>query len=192
MSGSEAEQRAAPRFTLLIRAAKLTCDAGEYLCVVRDVSETGVSVRLFCPLPADCELTLEMSNGDRHRLERVWEEPDKAGFRFADPVDIERIIGSPSRFSKRSIRVNLEVPVMLQMGERTLTARMHNISQQGALVSCSEHLSIDQRLRLSARGLPTIAAKVRWRGPQQYGLIFEDTFQFGELARLTAALQLNA
>ena len=40
-----ADQRAAPRFTLLIRAAKLVSAQGEFVCVIRDVSETGVSVR---------------------------------------------------------------------------------------------------------------------------------------------------
>src|SRR5690606_6832932 len=70
----EAEQRRAPRFTLLIRSAKLTSPYGEFLCIVRDVSETGVSVRLFHPLPADVPLTLELPNGDRHPLERVWED----------------------------------------------------------------------------------------------------------------------
>src|SRR5687768_5980409 len=82
----EVEQRGVPRFTLLIRAAKLLSPAGEFLCVVRDASEAGVSVRLFHPLPADVALTLEMPNGDCHELERVWEEEGKAGFRFAGPV----------------------------------------------------------------------------------------------------------
>ena len=77
----EADQRCAPRFTLLIRAAKILSPTGEFLCVVRDASETGVSVRLFHPLPPDVPLTLEMPNGDCLPLERVWETEGKAGFR---------------------------------------------------------------------------------------------------------------
>ena len=45
--------RGAQRFTLLIRTAKLVCESGEYLCVIRDVSSTGVRLRLFHDLPAD-------------------------------------------------------------------------------------------------------------------------------------------
>ena len=62
------DQRCAPRFTLLIRAAKLVGPDCEYLCVVRDASETGVSVRLFHPLPPEVPFTLELQNGDRHVL----------------------------------------------------------------------------------------------------------------------------
>jgi hypothetical protein len=114
------DQRCAPRFTLLIRAAKLISPEGEFLCVVRDASETGVSVRLFHPLPANVPLTLEMPNGDCLALERVWEEEGKAGFRFADQIDIERIVESPSRFARRAVRVNVDVPCELLVGIRRI------------------------------------------------------------------------
>ncbi|AKH43180.1 PilZ domain protein [Croceibacterium atlanticum] len=159
--------------------------------MVRDASESGVSVRLFHPLPQNCELTLEMANGDRHRLDRVWEEDDRAGFRFRDEIDIERIVENPSKYHKRAVRVNLELPVDVRCAGRVVKARMHNISQQGALISSPEHFSIDQRLRLEARGLPDIEAKVRWRRDSEYGLVFEDTFQFGDLARIAGSLQLS-
>jgi hypothetical protein len=189
---SEAEQRCAPRFTLLIRAAKLVSPAGEFLCVVRDASETGVSVRLFHPLPADVPLTLEMPNGDCHPLERVWEEEGKAGFRFAGPVDIERIVESPSRFMRRAVRVNVEVACDLLVGVRRVPATIHNLSQQGALITTLEKLSLMQRVKIRADGMPEITGKVRWRRNDQYGLSFEDTFQFAELAALAFELRRAA
>ncbi|TIX49018.1 PilZ domain-containing protein [Alteraurantiacibacter aquimixticola] len=185
------EQRAAPRFTLLIRAAKLLTSEGEFMCVVRDASETGVNVRLFHPLPDVGDLVLELQNGDQHRLEVVWKEDDRAGMRFLDPVDIVRIIESPSRFSKRPIRVNLQTPARLADLEQTAPAELHDISQQGAKVTSDTRFAIDQRVRLSADGLPEVNAKVRWRRDAEYGLVFEDTFQFGDLARIIATIQLG-
>ena len=55
---STGEHRAATRYTPLIRTAKITGEAGEFLCVVSDISATGVSVRLFHPLPRDGALKL--------------------------------------------------------------------------------------------------------------------------------------
>lgn len=191
-AGGEADHRRAPRFTLLIRAAKLICPAGEFLCVVRDASETGVSVRLFHPLPADVPLTLEMPNGDCLALERVWEEEGKAGFRFPVPVDIERIVESPSRFARRAVRVNVEVPCDLLVGIRRVGGKIHNLSQQGALISTTEKLSLIQRVKIRAEGMPEIAGKVRWRRNDSYGLSFEDTFQFAELAALAFELTRSA
>ena len=185
----EAESRAVPRFTLLIRAAKLTAPDGEYLCVVRDASETGVSVRLFHPLPPDVPLTLELQNGDRHDLERVWEEDGKAGFRFAAPTDIERIVESPSRFAKRAVRVNLDLPCMVRVGEHKIPAQLRNLSQNGAQIATDERLSLVQRIKLAGEGMPEIAAKVRWRRNDAYGLSFEENLQFADLARIVFAMQ---
>ena len=187
-----ADQRSAPRFTLLIRAAKLIGPAGEFLCVVRDASQTGVSVRLFHPLPADVPLSLEMPNGDCLPLERVWEEVGKAGFRFAGPVDIERIVECPSRFARRAVRVNVEVPCDLLVGIRRIPGTIHNLSQQGALVTTLEKLSLMQRVKIRAEGMPEISGKVRWRRNDSYGLSFEDTFQFAELAALAFELRRAA
>jgi hypothetical protein len=52
-------------------------------------------------------------------------------------------------------------------------------------------MAIDQKLRLEADNLPNIQARVRWRKGSNYGLVFDDTFQFAELARLAAQLQGN-
>jgi len=191
-AGDGADQRNAPRFTLLIRAAKLIGPAGEFLCVVRDASQTGVSVRLFHPLPADGPLSLEMPNGDCLPLERVWEEVGKAGFRFAGSVDIERIVECPSQFARRAVRLNVEVPCDLLVGIRRVPGTIHNLSQQGALVTTLEKLSLMQRVKIRADGMPEISAKVRWRRNDSYGLSFEDTFQFAELAALAFELRRAA
>lgn len=183
------DERSAPRFTLLIRSAKLTGPDAEYLCVVRDASDNGISVRLFHPLPPDVPLALELPNGDRHALERMWEEEGKAGFRFAKATELERIVEGPSRFSKRALRVNLELPCYLVVGVRRISATLRNLSQQGALVCSEERLSLVQRVKLSAPGLPEVTAKVRWRRNDQYGLSFEDNFQFSDLALIVHELQ---
>ena len=183
------DERSAPRFTLLIRSAKLTSADAEYLCVVRDASASGISVRTFHPLPVEVPLTLELPNGDRHELERVWEEEGKAGFRFAKPTELERIVEGPSRFSKRALRVNLELPCEIFASLRRFKATLRNLSQQGALITTDEKLSLVQRVKLSAPGLPEVTAKVRWRRGDQYGLSFEDNFQFSDLALIVFNLQ---
>lgn len=186
------EARGAPRFTLLIRAAKLVSEDAEFLCVVRDASETGVSVRLFHPLPAEGELSLELPNGERHQLERVWEEEGRAGFRFAHQTDVGRIVESPSPFARRGVRVRLRVPCELLAGIRKVPAMIVDLSQQGARVCTTEKLSLLQRVIIRAEGMPEIAGKVRWRRGEDYGLTFEDTFQFAELAALAFELQQAA
>jgi hypothetical protein len=187
-----ADLRAAPRYTLLIRVAKLVSQAGEYLCVIRDVSETGISARIFHPLPECDRMAMELQNGDRYGIELVWQDEERAGFRFTTPADIARIIECPSEFARRPVRINLAAPALVEVQGRGEYATIQDISQQGAKVACATSFAIDQRVKLLAEGMRDIFAKVRWRREGTCGLVFDETFQYGELARVVRHLQGGA
>lgn len=186
------EQRNAPRFTVLIRAAKLISAEGEFLCVIRDVSETGISVRIFHPLPNCAEMQIELQNGEQYPVELVWQDDQRAGFRFHGEVDVARIVELPSRFAKRAIRIALEAHAELVADMQILPVTLLDISQQGAKIESAQYFSIDQRVKLRGEGLREIAAKIRWRRNGQCGLVFEETFQFGEVARIAQSLQASS
>lgn len=183
------EERATPRFTLLIRTAKLICGHAEYLCVIRDVSAEGISVRLFHPIPPADEMILEMQTGDRHPVRSVWQKPGEAGFQFVTLVDVELMIRRSSRFPKRELRFTAELPIKLIVPGARHHAVLHNISQQGAMIESAERLALAQTLRIEGRNLPEIEAKVRWRKVEQYGLIFDTTFRLHDLAKIVDMLQ---
>ena len=186
---ADADSRAARRYTPMIRTAKITGSAGEFLCVVSDISATGVSVRLFHPLPRDNSLRLEMPNGEQLPIEAVWEQEGRAGFRFATPVNLSRVLEGHGKWPKRPIRLNLDMPATLVGLTGRFDTTIRNISLQGAQVECDARLAIDQRLRLASKVLSEIVTKVRWRNGSFYGLIFDNTFQFADLARIAALAQ---
>jgi hypothetical protein len=91
-SPTGAELRAAPRFTLLIRAAKLIVDGREFLCILRDASATGVKIRLFTPIPEHKSLAIELGTGERHEARLVWTTGDHAGLQFLEEIDVQRLL----------------------------------------------------------------------------------------------------
>lgn len=190
------ELRAAPRFTLLIRAAKLVSAQGEFVCVIRDVSETGVSVRLFHALPVGEDFALHMPAGAVYEIKRVWERGHEAGFAFAEPVEVAALVNESSQYPKRGLRLALCFPVTIATPAGPIAAVVENLSQQGARITCDALLAIDQGVRLMVPGLGgesrEVRAKVRWRRDRQYGAVFDDTFTLGEFARLAALLQAPA
>ncbi|MXO59880.1 PilZ domain-containing protein [Altererythrobacter salegens] len=188
-STAGSDQREAARYTPLIRTAKLVGASGEFLCVVSDVSASGVSVRLFHPLPTDRAISLEMPNGERLPLETVWEKDGRAGFRFAVDVDLDRVLEGRGKWPKRPIRLNLEMPITLSGLTGKFEAELRNISLQGAQIECDARLAIEQRLRMKGACLPEVETKVRWRHGTSYGLIFDSLLQFADLARIAAFLQ---
>lgn len=185
-----AELRAAPRISLMLRAAKLVGPQGEFLCILRDVSATGLKARLFHPLPATGPFELELGNGDRFALEPVWERDDHAGFRFsAGPIDLAALVDEASQFPRRQLRLKLHLPIDLSSQGETYTATLRDLSQHGALVELDHHLALQQLVRITAAGLAPRHARVRWRRGTAHGLVFHDGFRLDELAQLVARLQ---
>jgi len=181
--------RAAPRFALLIRSAKLICDKGEYLCIVRDVSATGVRLRLFHPLPAQDQIVLELATGERFPIEPVWEREDHAGFRFVGDIDVQRFINEKGAYQKRPLRLSIRFPATVQVGEQSVDITICNLSREGARIESDHLFARGQKLKIQARGLPTLMGIVRWRRAPDYGIVFQQLFTFEELARLATTLQ---
>ena len=181
--------RNASRLSLTLRAAKLVSPSGELLCILRDVSATGIKVRLFHPLPAIEEYALELGNGNQHLLEKVWERDGHAGFKFSEgPIDVAEMLDATPRFPRRQIRLRLDLPARLTFNEADQPALIRDISQQGALIETSQQMALGQQLRLEAAGLPAQIGKIRWRRKAAHGLVFEQAFKLDELARIVAAI----
>lgn len=186
--GSE-ELRAAPRVTLLIRPAKLATPEGEFVCVIRDVSASGVSVRMFHPLPMGEAAVLETETGMRVTMHRVWDRDNEAGFQFEEPIDVAALVNEIGSYRKRKLRIGIDLPVNLAVLGQKHPAMIRNLSQQGARIECDVRLALIQMVRLESGYLPEIRAKVRWRRDSQFGLVFEDTFSLGDFAQIAARLQ---
>ncbi len=187
-----AEERGSPRFTLLIRAAKLVCSHGDFICVIRDVSSTGVSLRLFHDLP-ECEnVKLVLQSGQSYDMRCVWSRVREAGFEFENLVDVDKLVCEAGKFPKRPVRLSIEFPVTICSGLTRHHATVKNISQQGANIECDTLFAIDQTILLEGKVLREVRSKVRWRKAQEYGVVFDDTFSLADLARLAAHLQCPA
>lgn len=189
VTGGDSEQRAAPRYASLIRAAKLVCGQGEFLCVIRDVSATGISLRTFHALPTDPTVALELQNGETYEIREVRRSGREASYRFDREVAVERLIQEAWRFPKRQLRLNLFIPLTISTLTQKAEAMTLNLSQQGARIECDTVFAIDQMVRIAGEHFPETRAKVRWRKDANYGLVFENTFSLREFSLMAAAVQ---
>ncbi len=183
------EKRGAERFALLLRTAKLVCGSGEYLCVVRDVSATGTRLKVFHDLPADRRMALKLANDDFYFIERVWQNGDHAGFRFASDIDVHQFLGEPSPYKRRAIRLGISGQGVVTSAGMTAAASLLNLSQHGAAIEAGMHIALDQQVRLEIEGMPMRHATVKWRRGNQYGLALVESFRFDELAQLAFHMQ---
>ena len=189
---SGSDQRNAPRVALLMRPAKLIMASGEFLCVVRDLSETGIRVRLLHPLAIERRLAVEFQTGTNVEMETMWQRESDVGFRFDLPLDVAKEIESVGDRPKRAIRLNLRVPLILSAGGHCMNSTLHNLSNHGARIECgARRLAIGELIQIESLGLPSVRGRVRWRRQDTYGFVFVDTFSLSDLAKYTAALQLD-
>lgn len=186
---SVTEMRAAPRSSLMCRTAKLLCESGEYVCVVRDVSATGARLRLFHLPPPDQHLFLELANGDRYAMERVWAGDDHIGCRFSCEIAVDAFVAEPSPYPRRPIRLTLRRPADLIVDGVASPAVLLDLSQQGARVEAGRKLAIEQKLWLAVEGQPQRFGCVRWRSGYSHGLVLQQGFRLDELALYALALQ---
>ena len=117
-AGDEAEQRCAPRFTLLIRAAKLISSAGEFLCVVREIGE-GVAA----PVPPCRPTPTSRSNAERGLSRSIGLGRGRQGGIHSTAKSTRRIVDA-SRFSRRA---EGHVEVRCDMVESAAFRRRSNI-----------------------------------------------------------------
>lgn len=187
------EQRSGQRYTVLLRAGKLVTTAGEFLCLVRDVSDRGLKVRLFHPLEIGEQCQVELSGGERLALECVWQHGSQAGFKFAEgPLDVHGLINETGPFPKRHLRLKLGRPVPLLLAADGLSEAglLCDISQHGGAISLERRLPLHAQVRIDAPDLPQLHARVRWRRSGMHGLVFQQGFRLDELAKLAWQLQM--
>ena len=189
MTGGDSEQRAAPRYVSLIRAAKLVCGQGEFLCVVRDVSATGISLRTFHALPTDPMLALELQNGETYEIREVRRSGKEASYRFDREIAVEQLIHEAGHFPKRQIRLNICIPLTVSSLTQKAQAVTLNLSKQGARIECDAVFAIDQMVRVEGEHFPETRAKIRWRKDANHGLVFDSTFSLREFSLMAAAVQ---
>ena len=183
------ELRGADRSALLLRVAKLVCQSGEYPCLVRDVSWTGVRLRLFHALPDERFIFLQLANGELYPVELMWAKDGQAGFRFTQQIDVSEFITEPSQWPRRPIRLNITAPGLAFVGSTAISVNLKDLSQAGARIEAFGHMMIGQPLRLLIDGLPERWSRVAWRRGFDHGMAFEAKFKLDELAAHALALQ---
>jgi hypothetical protein len=183
------KHRAAERFTLMLRVAKLVSTHGEYACVIRDVSVSGVRLRLFHDLPAERHLLLVLANGESYFVENVWEREREAGFQFSAPIDVTAFMTESSQYPKRQVRLALDLPAVLAIRDASNPIVIRDLSQHGARIETDRTLFVGQHLRLKAGRLPQIFGSVRWSSASHYGVVFQNSFRLDELAQAIWAIR---
>jgi hypothetical protein len=178
-----AELRGAQRFKTMMRTAKLIGLTGEFLAVIRDVSDTGLKLKLFHPVPEE-RMALELADGSHFFIEKVWERETEAGFRFSAPIDVASFLTTLGRKDEGRIWLSARIPGIITVGDIRVRMTINNLSRHGAELESGVLLAAGDPVVLSGEGLPQVCARISQICPSHYCVEFENIMRLDDLAQV--------
>jgi len=172
-----AERRKDARYTLILRVGLLEQGGKSSLCLVKNISSTGVKVKIYTQPVRNSDVCLRVADEAPVHGHLVWVEGDVAGINFHEELDAATLLRVQQKLRpnrRRAMpRVAVEAVATLRTGGQTFRATICDISSLGARVRTRSGLVAGDRVMAALQDLPPIKAYVRWSDGEDSGLVFE-------------------
>lgn len=181
------ERRRHIRQVALLRVALLHADGVSDICVVKNVSPNGLSVRVYRELAIGEPVEIEFRSGELLSGSVVWEQECDVGIVFPQPIDVTAVLASRwiTKTNRRRAlpRIRVECLGLLSTGFRSIGIALQDISQGGARLEATVEVPDLGKVQLLLPDLPPIAGVVRWISGTKIGVSFNECVPFEQLAR---------
>jgi hypothetical protein len=184
---AQLDRRGHKRQRALLRVALLHTEGTKDLCVVKNISASGLSARVYRRLAGNSHVRVEFRSGELLSGSIVWERDWDVGIVFPKPIDVDSVLASrwiTEEGRRRTLpRIDLACRGQLTAGSRSLNVMLQDISQGGARVQTEAPVTDLRNIVLSLADLPPIPGVVRWMGGTEVGISFNECVAFEQLAR---------
>lgn len=171
------ERRKEARYTLILRAGVLQQEGRTSFCLVRNISNTGVQLKVYTPPILGADATLRVADEQPVVGSVAWIDGGNAGISLREELDATTLlrVQQKLRSNKRRAlpRIDVDASALLRTRGTMLRATVHDISSLGARVTAETELKPGDRSIIELVDLPSIGAYVRWADGQEAGLAFE-------------------
>jgi hypothetical protein len=176
-SVDQSDRRSNDRQKMILRAGLLAQDGKPFFCLVRNVSSTGMQVKLYSSKARIGDVAIRVADENPIAGRIVWIENGSAGISFDENIDPETFLRLQQKLSpvkRRSTpRVKATSYAALLVGGRTVQAVLQDVSCMGARVTTSRPLRTGERVSIRLPDLPEIRGSVRWTEGSDSGIAFE-------------------
>ena len=176
-ANAEPDRRSQDRQKMILRVGLMEQSDRPYFCLVRNISATGIQVKLYSSALRAGDVVVRVADEDPIAGQIVWVRNGNAGIRFAnsmDPATLLRVQQKLGPARRRSMpRVKATSYAVLRVGGRMISAVLRDVSNMGARISTSRPLQVGTRATVRLPDLPELKAYVRWTDRDEAGLLFE-------------------
>lgn len=178
------DRRDAIRHRTVLQQARHVGQYSQQLCIVKNISRSGMMARTFIPLEKRDKQLIEFRSG-RKVLGRVaWAKDDLAGFEFIDKVDPDAVFRPKSfHILPRTPRLEIDIVARFETEHIMAMVPLLDISQTGAKIECHGIARPGSTVTLHVENLARLSAVVRWVNAGHMGLYFKDKIPLATLAK---------
>lgn len=178
------DRRSAQRLMTTLRIGKLVCAGAEELCLIRNISEGGLMLRVYSRRWPGERVTIELKSDQCVAGAVLWAKEDMVGIRFDQPVDVNQVLRNernPVGHRPRSPRLTAQSRARLRIGDENSAAELCDLSQGGAKIRVEQTLTVGDEVILTINGMRPIRSVVRWQVREHAGVAFVAAIPLGEL-----------
>lgn len=169
----------------LYRSAMLRWQGKDMLCLIRNLSASGMMCRSLAQPSEGDRLEIEMRSGERVPGVVAWARDGQIGIRFDAPIDVDSVLNPRSRDPRAPaqrmprLRTACAATQLAERGAQGVT--LLDLSQGGAKVE-APWLREGERVTLGVVGLSPRSGTVRWVQGNRAGIEFLSPIPFDRLA----------
>lgn len=176
------DARSDERHLTLFRVGSLIVGGSRELCLIKNVSATGMMIRAYTTLREGMPVSVELKQGQMVAGTVRWVRGQSVGIMFDQRVDVVELLSSSMEGPRpRMPRVEVNCITSVRQGANVFGLMAHDVSQGGAKVECTKGLELGGEVMITLPGLPTIPGVVRWQEGNYYGISFNRLLALSEL-----------
>ena len=167
------DHREGERHLTLYRVGSVTIDQRRELCLIKNISASGMMIRAYCPMREGMKLAVELKSGQPIRGVVSWVRELNVGVTFDQPIDVIEILSASMDGPRpRMPRIEVEAHTTVREGATTYRMRACDISQGGIKVESLTILPRGSDVVVTLLGLTPVPGVICWIDEGFCGITF--------------------
>lgn len=181
-----ADRRAANRHVTVLKTARLEVEGRDDLCLIRNISNTGLMIQTSFPLRKDQHVVIEIRSDSRIGGTVRWTHDHTVGIQLDEPTDLSamltvKVTDKAKRTQSRAPRFQRRGTARIKSREDAKVAPIDNISLSGVRVATTGRFHVHDTVTVVIDGLTETPGEVSWTSGDAVGVHFFQPLKFREL-----------
>ena len=176
----DGDRRTANRHVTVLKTARIEANLGDDLCLIRNISETGLMIQTCFPLKPSQHVVIEIRSDTYLEGTVRWARNDTAGIQLDTPTDTRVMLQAKPGTRSRAPRFERCGIARIKGTQAVARAPIENISLSGLRIATDAQFRLHESVTVSIDGLSEATGEISWVTPHAVGVHFLQPLRFRE------------